>query len=77
VDKVSGPTCRSVGLLAGWVHLIGTSGTLAGGDPWVPMSLKEVEEIVVVSSNRGSRKGGRRCSPPKGPFRSQFTPTII
>jgi hypothetical protein len=38
VDKVSGPTCRSVGLLAGWVHLTGTSGTLVDGDPWVPMS---------------------------------------
>jgi hypothetical protein len=40
VDKVSGPTCRSAGLLAGQVHLIGTFVTLVGGDPWVPMSLK-------------------------------------
>jgi hypothetical protein len=40
MDKVSGPTCRSAGLLAGQVHLTGTSGTLVGGDPWVPMSLK-------------------------------------
>jgi hypothetical protein len=40
VDKISGPTCRSVGLLAGQVHLTGTSGTLVGGDPWIPMSLK-------------------------------------
>jgi hypothetical protein len=39
VDKVSGPTCRSARLLAGRVHLTGTSGTLVGGDPWVPMSL--------------------------------------
>jgi hypothetical protein len=38
VDKVPGPTCRSAGLLAGRVHLTGTSGTLVGGDPWVPMS---------------------------------------
>jgi hypothetical protein len=38
MDKVSRPTCRSVGLLAGRVHLIGTSRTLVGGDPWVPMS---------------------------------------
>jgi hypothetical protein len=42
VDKVSGPTCRSVGLLIGWVHLTGTSRTLVGGDPWVPMSLRRV-----------------------------------
>jgi hypothetical protein len=33
VDKVSGPTCRSAGLLAGRVHLTGTSETLVGGDP--------------------------------------------
>jgi hypothetical protein len=39
VDKVFGPTCRSAGLLADRVHLIGTSGTLVDGDPWVPMSL--------------------------------------
>jgi hypothetical protein len=38
VNKVSEPTCKSAGLLAGRVHLTGTSGTLAGGDPWVPMS---------------------------------------
>jgi hypothetical protein len=42
MDKVSGPTCRSVGLLTGRVHWIGTSGTLVGGDPWVPMSLRMV-----------------------------------
>jgi hypothetical protein len=40
VDKVSGPTYSSAGLLAGRVHLTGTSRTLVGGDPWVPMSLK-------------------------------------
>jgi hypothetical protein len=40
VNKVFGPTCRSVGLLAGQVHLIGTFGTLASGDPLVAMSLK-------------------------------------
>jgi hypothetical protein len=34
------PTCRTVGHLVGRAHLLGTSGTLAGGDPWVPMSLK-------------------------------------
>jgi hypothetical protein len=38
MDKVSGPTCRLAGLLAGRVHLTGTSRTLVGGDPWVPMS---------------------------------------
>jgi hypothetical protein len=38
VDKVSGSTCRSAGLLAGRVHSTGTSGTLVGGDPWVPIS---------------------------------------
>jgi hypothetical protein len=40
VDKVSGPTCRLGGLLEGRVHLSGTSGTLVGGDPWVPISHK-------------------------------------
>jgi hypothetical protein len=35
-----GPLDRSAALLAGWVHLTGTSGTLVGGDPWVPMSIK-------------------------------------
>jgi hypothetical protein len=40
VDKVSGPTCRSAGLLAGRLRLTGTSRTLVGGDPWVPMSHK-------------------------------------
>jgi hypothetical protein len=35
-----GPTDRSVSLLLGRVHLTGTSGTLVGGDPWVPMSHK-------------------------------------
>jgi hypothetical protein len=38
MDKVSGTTCRSAELLAGRVHLTGTSRTLVGGDPWVPMS---------------------------------------
>jgi hypothetical protein len=38
VDKVSGPTGRSAGLLAGQVYLTRTSRTLVGGDPWVPMS---------------------------------------
>jgi hypothetical protein len=42
VDKVYGPTCSSAGLLAGRAHLIGTSGTLVGGDPWVPMSLTKL-----------------------------------
>jgi hypothetical protein len=41
LDKISGPSCRSVGLLAGRVHLTGTSGTLPGRwGPWVPSSLK-------------------------------------
>jgi hypothetical protein len=40
MDKVSGPTCRSTGLLAGQVHLTGTSRILVGGDPGVPMSHK-------------------------------------
>jgi hypothetical protein len=40
VDKVLGPTCRLAGLLAGRVHLTGTTGTLVGGDPWVSMSHK-------------------------------------
>jgi hypothetical protein len=35
---VSGPTCRSAGLLAGRAHLSRTSRTLVGGVPWVPMS---------------------------------------
>jgi hypothetical protein len=41
VDKVSGPTCRSAGLLASRVHFTGTFETLVGGDPWVPMSLSQ------------------------------------
>jgi hypothetical protein len=45
VDKVSGPICRSVGLLIGQVHLIGTSRTLVSGDPWVPMSLKPLIDV--------------------------------
>jgi hypothetical protein len=40
VDNVSKPTCRSVGLLTGRVHLTGTSRTLVGGGPWILMSLK-------------------------------------
>jgi hypothetical protein len=32
-DKVSGSICRSVELMTGRVHLIGTSRTLVGGDP--------------------------------------------
>jgi hypothetical protein len=39
VDKFSGPTCRSVWLLVGRVHLTGTSRTLVSGNPWVPKSL--------------------------------------
>jgi hypothetical protein len=48
VDKVFEPTCKSAGLLAGRVHLTGTSGTLVGGDPWVPMSLK-IEFFISIS----------------------------
>jgi hypothetical protein len=40
VDKVFRPTCRLVGLLTGRGHSTGTFGTLVGGDPWEPMSLK-------------------------------------
>jgi hypothetical protein len=40
VDKVFRDTCRSVGLLAGRVHLARTSRTLTSGDIWVPMYLK-------------------------------------
>jgi hypothetical protein len=36
VDKVSGSTFMSTGLLAGQVHLIETSGTLVGGDHGYP-----------------------------------------
>jgi hypothetical protein len=35
----AGPTDRSAGLLAGQAYLSGTTETLVGGDPWVPMSL--------------------------------------
>jgi hypothetical protein len=46
VYKVVGPSCRSAGLLVGRVHLIGTSGTLVGGDPWVPMSVKPPIDVL-------------------------------
>jgi hypothetical protein len=36
VDKVSRPTFRSAGLLAAWVHLTGTFGTLADGSHGYP-----------------------------------------
>jgi hypothetical protein len=51
VDKVSGPICRSVGLLVGRVHLTGSSRTLVGGDPWVPMFLTmAMDEFVAEIS---------------------------
>jgi hypothetical protein len=34
----AGSTDRSAGLLVGWARLSGTTETLVGGDPWVPMS---------------------------------------
>ena len=37
--RSSGSTCRSAGHLTGQTNSSGTSGTLVGGDPWVPMSL--------------------------------------
>jgi hypothetical protein len=40
VDKISGSTCGSAGLLTGRVHLTVISKTLIGADPWVPMSLR-------------------------------------
>jgi hypothetical protein len=56
VDKVSGPTCRSAGLLAGRVHLTGTSETLVGGDPWVPMSHKPPDRCVGEAVETRSRQ---------------------
>jgi hypothetical protein len=53
VDKVSGATCRSVGLLVGRIHLAGTSRTLVGGDPWVPMSL--MANLVIMPLRSGMR----------------------
>jgi hypothetical protein len=44
VDKVFWQICRSVGLQSGWVHLIGTSGTLVGGD-YVSHPTKEFFEL--------------------------------
>jgi hypothetical protein len=38
--RLGGPTDRSMGLLAGRARLSGTTETLVGGDPWVPMFLK-------------------------------------
>jgi hypothetical protein len=41
--------------LTGRVHFAGTSRTLAGGDPWVPMSLKppiDVEAVAVETESR-------------------------
>jgi hypothetical protein len=39
IDKVFDPTCKSTGLLAGRVLLIGTFGILVDGDPLVPKYL--------------------------------------
>jgi hypothetical protein len=58
VDQVSGPTCRSAGLLSGRVHLTGTSETLVGGDPWVPMSIRRslaMVRVVIASVDVVSR----------------------
>jgi hypothetical protein len=68
VDKVSGPTCRSIGLLVGWVHLAGTSGTLVGGAHGYPcltsprltcrrsgsdkVTSKQSEDVVAMKSQR-------------------------
>jgi hypothetical protein len=40
VDKVSGPTCWSTGLLTCRVHLV-------SGDPWVPMSLIVLIQVPI------------------------------
>jgi hypothetical protein len=70
VDKVFGPTCRSAGLLAGRVHLTGTSGTLVGGDPWVPMSLNVISPPLRHAQGLGNastwviRLKGDVCSSP-------------
>jgi hypothetical protein len=42
--RSSGSTCRSVGHLASRVHSSGTSETLVGRDPWVPMSLTQGDQ---------------------------------
>jgi hypothetical protein len=45
VDNVFGPTCRSVGLLVGRVHLTGTSGTLVVGTHGYPcLSKKKISK---------------------------------
>jgi hypothetical protein len=52
VDKVSGPTWRSAGLLAGRIHLTGTSRTLVGGGPWVPMSHGTLSEKLTLVTGK-------------------------
>jgi hypothetical protein len=47
LDKVSGPTRRSAGLLTGWVHLVGTSRTLVAGDLWVPVDGKNSFNVSI------------------------------
>jgi hypothetical protein len=42
-----GPTDRSAGLLVGRTHLSGTTMSLVGWDPGVPMSHKPPSEVYV------------------------------
>jgi hypothetical protein len=55
LPRSSGLWIRSPGLLAGRrvlvagrVHLTGTSGTLVGGDPWVPISLTYIYNFLLI-----------------------------
>jgi hypothetical protein len=43
--RSDGPTGRLAGLLVGWTHLSGTTVSLVGGDPGVPMSHKPPSEV--------------------------------
>jgi hypothetical protein len=43
--RSSRPTDRSAGLLVGRTHLSGTTVSLVGGDPGVPMSHKPLSEM--------------------------------
>jgi hypothetical protein len=46
--------------LPGQIHLTGTSGTLVGGDPWVPMFLIEEVREDGDREERSSRFKGCR-----------------
>jgi hypothetical protein len=59
----AGPTNRSAGLLVGRTRLSGTTETVVGGDPWVPMSLSRGNNcgapLGAMANCRGRGKASR------------------